>query len=315
MWNRSGLLLPLFGLLTAIVIAVSLTACYVPPSASRYRHVFCLGDPYYGTGGFQWDGTRTRWARQYGTEPSPKASMVAFDNSVDVMKIVGCNTVRATIQPHDPTTNNGTVQRAQLISGDREQALAHAPSFGAVRGQTWYYGWAFSTNADYQVQNSATWPQFNVIMSWHGTDGAPYFAGTGTLISTLNQWHNGTTFPYADGRPRLMFDSLGTDCSGTRRQWHFHDPAPFRPGHRYVIQQKIKWGDSRDGGMAIWVDGRQVVPWTTGLSNMACGYGLYPVFENYRPANGRIGNIIRRTNSVYYGGLVKGISLADVTIP
>jgi hypothetical protein len=271
--------------------------------------VLCAGEPAYGSGGFKWDGTSTGWLRQYGSEPYAKPSMVTFDDRVDVMNSLGCHTIKAEIHPHDPTTNNGTVQRAQII-------FDHGPSaIGAIRGQTWYYGWAFATNPAYTAQHSTTWPQFNVIMSWHGTRGSPYFSGTGTIISTLNERNDGSTFPYADKKYHLMFDSVGTDCTGKHSQWHIHDPRPFQPGHRYVIQEEIRWGDSHDGGMAVWVDGRQILHWTTGLSNMACGYGVYPVFENYRPADALIGNLLSGTNDAYYGGLIKGTTLSDVAIP
>ena len=53
----------------------------------------------------------------------------------------------------------------------------------------------------------------------------------------------------------------------------------------------------------------------TNVSTLWIGRGVYPVVQNYRPHNARIGNQVTWTNSVYYGGLVKGASRGDVAIP
>ncbi len=38
--------------------------------------------------------------------------------------------------------------------------------------------------------------------------------------------------------------------------------------------------------------------------------GMYPVFENYRAYDTSL-----PTNDVYYGGLIRGVSQAEVTVP
>jgi hypothetical protein len=298
-----------------------------PPSSGRY--VFCPGAPTFsgtyasptfnGTG-WWFDGTSTYWLRQYGMSPTPDPSMVTFDDSVAVMQSVGCHAVKAQIQPNDPTTNNGTDQRAQIISDDSDQTVVGAPSFGISRRQTWYYGFAFDTNPQYEPQNDySLYPQWNVIQSWHGDAGAPYFAGPGLIVATENQANDGTLLGQFTDGPHLQLDILGqSNCSGTptNQQLHIHDPYPFQPGHRYVIQEEITWGDSGTGAMALWIDGRNVLPWTTGISDLACGYGDYPVLENYRPYPTYVnGAPISVTNDVWYGGLIRGSSLADVAIP
>ncbi len=238
--------------------------------------------------------------------------MVAYDSSVDVMSSLGCETIRASVAPGDPTDPGGCCQRAQMISSDSMQAAKGGPSFGVVRGETHWYGFAFSTNAGYKPQ-SATYPDWNNIFIWHGTSGAP-FCGLALAVSTKVDT-NGSYSSFPDGQPHLSLDLWGNSTTnlGFTQEYHFYDPAPFQPGHRYRIAMKVLWGDSNTGGVEWWVDGRQVTPFTTGLTNMAVGYGLYPIFENYRPAASSAG--ITWTNTVYYGGLVKGSSLADVSLP
>jgi hypothetical protein len=242
--------------------------------------------------------------------------MVAFDPSIDVMNAFGCQTIRAEIQPNDPTTDNGATQRAQLFSDDGGQAKLGLPPFGVSRGQTWYYGFAFSTNQGYRPQNATNYPDWNNIFIWHGTAGAPY-CGLAVAVSS-NVDLNGMGYgPFADGQPHLSLDVWGNNSTNPSKiqEWHFYDPNPFQAGHRYRIAMKVLWGDSNTGGVQWWIDGAQASPWTSGVSNMAAGYNLYPIFENYRPANSKINNMITWTNDVYYAGLVKGVSLADVAIP
>jgi hypothetical protein len=278
--------------------------------------VYCLGDSSYGLGGFLYGGTSTEWLPQYGQSPTPKPSMVAFDNSVDVMNALGCQTIRAEIQPNDPTTDNGTSQRAQLFSDDTKQAKHGLPSFGATRGQTWYYGFAFSTNQSYRAQDAWNWPDWNNIFIWHGTAGAS-FCGIAVAVSTKENLNGMGYAPFADGQPHLSLDVWGNSSANPSKiqEWHLYDPNPFQAGHRYRISMKVLWGDSNTGGVQWWVDGAQASSWTTGVSDMSVGYGLYPIFENYRPANAQMNNMVTWTNTVFYAGLVKGSSLADVSIP
>jgi hypothetical protein len=287
-------------------------------TGSPRRRVYCFGSPTYGDGdGFLGDDTSGGWVRQYGQSPALRPEMVTYDDRVHVMTSLGCHTIRARLRPNDPTTDGGSVQRAQLISSDTLQLKrGRGRSFGVVRGQTWYYGFAFATNRGYKPQNSRKWPNWNMIFDWHWTEGAPT-CGMVLIDVSTQRATRGSPKRFADRRPRLSLDICGTSSArpAIAQQWHFYDPRPFRPGHRYRIYEKIRWGDSNTGAIAWWVDDAQVTPWTTGVSTMAAGYGEFPVFENYRPANARIGNLITWTNDVYYGGLVKGASLSDVAIP
>jgi Polysaccharide lyase len=285
-----------------------------PPTATGGgdRYVYCFGSPTWWNGGFLGDDTSLGWARQYGQSPSSNQGMVGYDSSVDVMNSLGCETMRASIAPSDPTDPGGCCQRAQVITSDSMQAAKGDPAFGVVRGETHWYGFAFSTNAGYKPQ-SATYPDWNNIFIWHGNSGAP-FCGLAVAVSTKVDT-NGSYSNFPDGQAHLSLDLWGNSVSnpGFTQEYHFYDPRPFQPGHRYTIEMKVLWGDSNTGGVEWWVDGMQVTPFTTGLTNMAVGYGLYPIFENYRPNASAAG--ITWTNTVYYGGLVKGSSLADVSVP
>jgi hypothetical protein len=201
-----------------------------------------------------------------------------------------------------------------MLSSDSMQAAHGGTSFGAERGRSAWYGFAFSTNAGYAPQ-TGQYPDWNNIFIWHGTSGAPY-CGVAVAVSTkFSANGSGAYSAFADGRPHLSLDVWGNDAANPSQvqQWHFYDPSPFAPGHRYSVAMRVLWGDSNTGAVEWWVDGTQVVSWTTGLSTMAAGYGLYPIFENYRPAASSAG--VTWTNTVYYGGLVKGSTLQDVQVP
>jgi hypothetical protein len=323
--------------------AISPATGVVAPAPAGGRYVYCAGDPTFnGTyaamtfngNGWWADGTSTYWLRQYGTGPVPKPSMVSFDDSPgNVMESVGCHSVAATIAPNDPTTGGGTVQRAQIISddGDQSSVNVNGPSFGMTAGSAYYYGFAFETNPDYVAENSS--PFFNTLMTFHPGGASQYSGGTledsaygpfndhGTANPSDDTYGNpwtDCTNPVAGVCGHLVFQIAGQrNCSGTptnEQRW-FNDPHPFVPGERYVIQAHITWASNDHGAATVWINGTQVGD-LTGISTLACGDTPYPVLENYRPYPTYVnGSETTHTNTVWYGGLIRGNTLTDVAIP
>jgi hypothetical protein len=76
----------------------------------------------------------------------------------------------------------------------------------------------------------------------------------------------------------------------------------------------VRWSDEKTGALEVWINGQRIAD-ASDLSTMWRGESVYPIFENYRPGNWQIGNLITWTNTVYYAGLVKGRTRADVGIP
>jgi hypothetical protein len=272
------------------------------PAPNPLRQVFCVGSSFSG------DTTDTGWGRQYGQIPTPKPSMVVFDNSVGVMQSVGCNTLRMEILPGDPTDANGCCQRAQVIHS--------SAGLGMTRGEEHWYGLAYRTNPGYRPQNSSTWPNWNAIHTLgHVTGGGPLCTELSVEVATRQNTGPGGYVAFTDGlgpRLELNYDS---NVGGVCHHFHRYVPHSFIPGHRYVEQLHVRWGDYPNGCIEWWVDGEQIVPWTCGYGSMAPGYGMYPVLENYRPANARINNLITWTNDVYYGGLILGSTRESVVVP
>lgn len=284
-------------------------------STTLNRTVYCLGSPNYGTGGFAYDGTQFGWIRLY---PKNLPSRVSFAGSVSLMKGVGCDTVKAQIQPDDPDPNgsNGP-QHAQLYSTDSLVAkYGNLPSFGAVRGNYKWYSFAISTPAGgYKPQSSAAYPNWNELFSWHngGSAGAPNVI---LEVATAQQSGCGGAFTKL-ATPRLEFEVNGGNWSqypysgATCRR--FFGPN-FVAGQRYTIEMGIKWADNGTGTFEGWINGQQVAN-VSGISNLWTGDNVYPIFENYRPGKAQIGNMITWTNDVYYAGLIAGPTHADVALP
>jgi hypothetical protein len=82
-----------------------------------------------------------------------------------------------------------------------------------------------------------------------------------------------------------------------------------------VIQEKFTWGANNTGAATYWIDGRQIASYTN-ISTYGCTGGLYPVLENYRPYPTYVnGSTTTYTNTVWYGGIIRGNTFADVAIP
>ena len=87
----------------------------------------------------------------------------------------------------------------------------------------------------------------------------------------------------------------------------------FQAGQRYRVSMRIKWNAYQNGEVEVWINDVRYVSelgistwWRTGdiLDN------IYPIFENYRKYDTSL-----PTNTVYYGGIIKGSIPADVAIP
>jgi hypothetical protein len=302
-----------------------------PATTKAGRHVFCLGDSDFGGNGWRYDGTANGWIRQY---PSGLPQRVSFDNSVNVMRSVGCDTIKAELQPNDPDTNGGTtVQRAQLYVDDAQLAkYGRQPALGDTRGETTWYGFAFATNAGYTPQTGkadGTGANWNLIFSWHNTPVRGVWGPQANiqLVVATTAPSNGATAVSCGGQyttlsqPRLSIELTGGNQDDSR--WFVDDSDStcrryfgpvFQPGHVYRVAMAVKWGDHKSGALKVWIDGTEVTN-VSGIDNLWYGAagqaGLYPVFENYRPYS----FAIRSINDVYYGGLIKGTSLDDVQVP
>jgi hypothetical protein len=240
---------------------------------------------------------------------------VSFDDSVQVMQGVGCATVKAELQPTDLSSNGGTdVQRAQLYSTDTLAAKYGAqPGFEADPGKTMWYGFAFSTSAGYQPYTFSPYPNWNTVFTWHPGGSAPSGLGLAIWTQAYNTTNcNSGNKPFADGQPHLGLTLDGGDPTGwpnTGGNCLRYAGPTFVPGHLYRVAMKIGWSSSGTGELQLWIDGVQYVG-ATGISTMFSGQGVYPMFQNYRPYSTSL-----PTNDIFYGGLIKGSSLADVTIP
>jgi hypothetical protein len=243
------------------------------------------------------------------------------------------------------------VQRAQIISEDNIATLqgVGAPDYGMRNGQTWYYSVPFKTNSGWVGENSD--PFYNDIFTFHpgGVGGQGNGAGGGTCcefgvnVNAYGPWgHSQNTgqgskeadcpavAPFTTECMHMtFFTEGGYNCgtgfdSGTRDPHWITDPAYFVPGKRYVITVRVKWaygGATPSGSMEIWVNGTEIGAFTN-IATLDCGDVAYPNLENYRPSYQYAPSTINvnggpypSTNTVWYGGLVKGAGWNDVQVP
>ncbi len=296
------------------------------PAPSRNRWVYCFGDPGYGTNGWQFDGTSLGWIRQgFG---DTLAQRVVYDDSVDVMRRLGCHTVRAEIQPGDRDANGGTSNlRAQLYSSDSILAKhGGQPSLRAQAGKTRWYGFAFTTNSGYTPHYDPVFGGFNTIFSWHNSPIGGIWgplANIGLGVATVGRTKRSKcSAPVAKiSPPRLQIEINGGDqddpnwpnADGRVTCRRYLGPA-FTAGHRYRVQMRVKWGAHMDGALQVWIDDKRYVD-VKRVSNVwfrgsTVDNGIYAVFENYSYYDPSL-----PTRSVYYGGLIQGTSWEDVAIP
>jgi hypothetical protein len=87
----------------------------------------------------------------------------------------------------------------------------------------------------------------------------------------------------------------------------------FVAGQRYRIATRIKWDAYQAGSVDIYVNDAPVVSLSNINTWWRSGTALdtvYPLFENYRKYDNTL-----PMNTVYYGGLIRGSTTADVAIP
>lgn len=296
--------------------------------ASPSRRVYCFGDPAHGMSGWHSDGTSLGWFRQ--GYAGTLAERVVYDDSVDIMHSLGCNTVRADILSNDPDANGGRAnQRAQLYANDA--TLAHhggQPSLEAKVGKASWYGFAFATNPGYVPHHDRVLGNWNAIFAWHD---APINGMWGPLANILLEVatigpRKGREYRCGVALHRLGTARLGIQLNGgdlNDPNWprqtsrltcrRFLGPV-FTPGRRYRVQMRVKWGAHMNGALEVWIDGTKYVD-VKRVSNMwyrgtTVDAGIYPVFENYSYYNASL-----PTRSVYYGGLIRGASRSDVDVP
>jgi Polysaccharide lyase len=322
---------------TVSTIATTTTTTPTTSTASTYspsRQVYCFGDPAISNAGWSsgWlgDVTSNDWRRQgYAGTLSQR---VAYDDSVDVMRSLGCPTIRAEIRPTDPDANGGTAnQRAQVIASDSDMAAAGLPSFGIKEGQSHWYGFSFATNSGFVPTSKDPSFNWNVIQAFHNS---PINGQWGPLANIQisvdtrgpadgsTEWATNPVSGWARlPQPRLELQVNGGDQNAST--WPSEGPTltvhrwlgpAFVPGKLYRVQYKITWGAHKDGAVQLWIDG---VKWVdvTGVSNMwysgsTVDSGMYVELTNYRQYDTSL-----PTNSLFFGGIVTGATQADVAVP
>ena len=318
-----------------------------PPAVSS-RYVYCLGDPLWRHGmtsstnldqklGWWFDNTSTAWSRQY---PQNYSQRVSFDDSVGVGALIGCHSVRNHLDPTDTDTNGltGQKQRADVFLSDGGITKANEtptiypggqPLLGDTRGNTTYYGYAFQTSNTFVVKPPPDWQAFQ---DWHAStiacastcyiDQQPIELDVSTVGMKTPQCRSGTA-AYADGQSHLVISINGgnsddpnwtlptaTDATCLR-----YDGPDFIPGHTYRVIYKMTWGDHGTGAAQVWIDGVQYVN-VSGINTMIYSAStgqqasVYMKFANYRKYDTSY-----PPQDVWFSGLVKGGTLADVTIP
>ena len=296
---------------TAAVAALPVSAPAPAPAPAPGSTVFCFGDPAFSTGGFSGNYTSNGWGRQY---PYLHPERVSYDDSVSVMQSLGCHTIKAELRSGDLDTKGGTVNlRAQAY---KDPSPTLYDTMGTNPGQTTWYGFAFSTNTGYVPQSDPNSPNWNVVFSWHGTvsgGGNPASIEIATKAVSTTACGSSTTYvPWTDGKPHLMLEVNGGDPArwptGGATCLRFSGPV-FVPGSVYRVQEKVTWSDNYQGAVEWWVNGVKYAD-VTGVCTLQLGGNVYPLFENYRPFA-----VTFPTADIYYGGMIKGSSQAEVTVP
>jgi len=302
------------------------------PTYSPSRFVYCFGDPLFNVTGWGGPITSNQWYRQ--GYAGTIAQRVVYDDSVNVMQSLGCHTIKAEIQPNDLDANGGTAnQRAQVITMDSYLASASLPSLGMKQGQTHWYGFALRTNAGYQpTKGTATFGfNWNLLQAFHnssinGVSGP--LANVQIDVDTRGPCDGSTSWATDPpsgwcvlAQPRLEVQVNGGDQNAST--WPNEGPTltvhrwlgpVFQPGHLYRFQYKIHWDAFGSGTLEWWVDGTKYVD-VGGLNNMwhsgsTVDSNVYAEFSNYRWRDTTL-----PATDVYYGGLIRGETQADVIVP
>ncbi len=303
------------------------------PPPGGFGYVYTLGSPTFDGDGF--DGaaiTQKGWVRVQPASALP-TNRVYFDNSVQVMQSISaaCHTVACELRGGDlKNPNDGSnAQRAHLASWDSQRAAydSSQPPFSPVAGQEFWYGLAFDTNPGYIPQDDPGQGTWNIHVGFHDAIGGPQanlnlniatIAPAGGVVGT--EWRSGAALvPISPARFAVelnggLISSAWPNENGTFTCRRYLGPV-FTAGQLNRIQWRIKWGANSDGQVEVWINGT-LVKNVSGISNMwrnasyAYDPGIYPVLENYRLVDTTIPQ-----NIVYFGGIIRGTSRAQVTVP
>jgi hypothetical protein len=243
---------------------------------------YSLGDP---TLGWRYDGTLidtntySKWVRQVSNPNHDAACYWAPDGK----------SIETYLRPSDLAYLSGGA-RTQIIRGYDTNVLLGK----------WISGWCW-TRSDYKPQNSRTWPNWNAFGFCNHDGGYKDAAGNyhsapqaymGMGVWTYDPIHD---VPLA--QPRIGVTCTGGDdwVSWWNYRKQFVHPDVFVPGKVYFWDYWCK-----DGEIELWIDGIEWIPRTQvptiwkkpkGVPNYVDAVdpgvpmGVYPVQENYRPAN------------------------------
>lgn len=272
--------------------------------------------------------------------------MQSLDGSYGNPGTVGpCRTVSIRVEPDDPDIP-GVVAGAQggvlrpYPDLYTNSFFGPPPDARPLQGETWWYGFAAKTNSGFVAHGQITpdlvnglWNSFG--LEWHvsigGTTLGPIMQEIHTMVpASVNLGPAGTPWwkcNEASGwshisPPRLAIaltaglnDSLTDDATHTCRR--IQGPT-FTAGTLYKSIYKVKWDAFNQGEFVWWVDsgsGYTKYADMTGVSTLwrsATGpdTGTYPQLLQYRKSDTSL-----PTSIIYYGGFVKGSTMADVLIP
>jgi Polysaccharide lyase len=274
---------------------------------------------------------------------SDLGTRIAFDNSVNVMQGVAgnwgvpgtsgpCDTVKAEVDATDPQAPGivNPSQRAaiRLTNPNATNSFYGYSGSSSVLpsyGDTTWYGFAFATNPQYTPHYDPAYGTWNNIFAWHNSTysnatGSNWSIGVSTIgpSSGASSWSCGQAALTRLAQPRLLISLDGGDVSqsgndtSTSTCKRILGPV-FQPGQRYRLATRIKWDAYQNGSVEVWINDAQYVD-LSGISTWwRSGSSLdndYPIFENYRKYDNTL-----PANIVYYGGLIRGSTQADVAIP
>jgi hypothetical protein len=307
------------------------------------------------TPGWWFGGTSTGWMRSAADgSPALAPIDVRFDDSVKVMHTVRgsygsaggvgpCRTVAVAIGANDPPSPGVSAGAQASVLGLTDNATnpfyGARPPISPQQGETWFYGFAAATNAGYVPYGSrktdlalGNWNSFGLEL--HSTIGlmGPVMEQVATIGPRrgIHRPRGSTSYVCNSSmvklaQPRLEValtggsnDRVGND--GGHTCLRFQGPV-FRAGAVYRVAYQVKWDAFGQGLFRWWVDsgdGRGYVLYAdvSGVSTLwrdasnNVDTKTYPELLNYRKADSSL-----PTSIMYYGGLIRGSTLADVVIP
>jgi hypothetical protein len=301
---------------------------------------------YYGFGSSMWE-------RDAAGTSNITPQRIFWDDSQDVMQSVTgsygqpgtsgvCHTAAVEVQPTDRTISSGSVGQGSVMRINPDHFTDFGrPSPSPQQSKEWWYGFAVKSNAGYQPYGWSpadlafgNWNtfglQFHVSGGWDAGFGGPLGMGACTLqpVNSADRfsqpngafWYKGgtgLTYKQLDA-PRLCVQIIGgpnntstDDATHTNRT--IIGPV-LQAGHRYRVAYRVKWDAYQAGELEWWVDGVQYGQ-LTGISTLfrnvsGVDNSAYPQMLNYRHQSTTL-----PTSIIYYGGFIRGSTMADVTIP